>query len=93
MAKINRFILEYKDSIQTAGLSMPEEKKLPKPMIRRFVRLFEQVTDARVDTMVDYPLAEVLLITFLAVLANASTWADIATFGIQNNAGLKSFFR
>lgn len=91
MAKINRFILEYKDSIKTAGLIMPEEKKLPKPMIRRFLCLFEQVTDARVDSMVDYPLAEVLLITFLAVLANASTWADIANFGMQKQRWLKKF--
>ena len=89
MAKVNRFLLEYKDSIQVSGLRMPENKKPPKPMIKRFIRLFEQVTDARLDAMIEYPLVEILLITFLAVLANASTWVEIATFGTQKKRWLK----
>lgn len=91
MAKVNRFILEYKESVKAAGLTPKEDIKLPKVMVKRFIRLLSYVTDERKDTMVDYPLAEVLIIAFLAILADASTWTQIATFGTHKQKWLKKF--
>jgi hypothetical protein len=91
MAKINRFILEYKETIKVAGLVVPEGKTLPKAAIKRFIRVFEDVTDSRIKGMIDYPLVEIILITFLAVLGNASTWGEIAIFGKQKKGWLKKF--
>ena len=89
MAKINHVILEYKDTITPSGI-VPETKP-PKTVLRRFVRFFRSVKDTRVDAMTDYPLEEILLITFLAVLANASTWIEVMMFGQSKQRWLKKF--
>lgn len=89
MAKINHTILEYRECLADSG--MTPGSRPPKAVLRRFVRLFGNVTDSRIDSMVDYPLVEILLITFLAVLANASTWFEIAYFGQAKKRWLKKF--
>lgn len=89
MAKINQVILEYKETITLSGIS--PDSKPPKAVLRRFVRLFRSVEDSRKDSMTDYPLEEILLITFLAVLANASTWTEISMFGQSKKRWLKKF--
>lgn len=90
MAKINRFILEYTSTLRLQGIT-PDMNKAPKAVIKRFVRLFKKVRDSRVDSMVDYPVVEVILIAFLAILANASTWAEIEQFGKSKQRWLKKF--
>lgn len=89
MASINHVIMEYADIFSQAGI--PADTKPPKAVIRRFVRVFSSVEDRRVDSMTDYPLTEILLITFLAVLANASTWTEIAQFGEEKKRWLRKF--
>lgn len=89
MAKINHMILEYKDVLSRTAIS--PDSKPPKAVLHRFVRLFRTVEDSRLDGMIDYPLEEILLITFLAVLANASTWKDISLFGQSKKRWLKKF--
>lgn len=89
MAKINHIILEYKDTITRSGIS--PDAKPPKVVLRRFVRLFRNVDDSRIASMTDYPLVEILLIAFLAILANASTWNEIMLFGRSKQRWLKKF--
>ena len=91
MANINHVIMEYADVLSQTGI--PADTRPPKAVIRRFVRAFSGVEDRRVDSMTDYPLTEVLLITFLAVLANASTWTEIAQFGEEKERWLRKFLR
>lgn len=91
MAKINHVILEYRDILSQTGIT--PDAKPPKAVLRRFVRVFSHAQDRRVDSMVDYPLVEILLIAFLAVLANASTWLEIAQFGEEKQRWLKKFLR
>ena len=80
MAKINHIIAEYKETL--AGFTeLRKADSLPIPVIKRFVRVFTDIDDSRCQGMTDYPLEEILLTVFLAVLANASTWADIEQFG------------
>ena len=92
MAKLNRFIAAYTDTLQKmeihAGGGLP-----PKTVIRRFVRVFKQIDDVRIEAMTDYPLEEILLIAFLAVLGNASTWTEIQKFGECKKRWLKKFIR
>lgn len=89
MAKINNTILEYRECLASSGIT--PGSRPPKAVLRRFVRLFRNVGDSRMDSMIDYPLVEILLITFLAVLANASTWTEIAYFGETKKRWLKKF--
>lgn len=90
MAKINHFLTEYKEAVERTGFS-PTSSTPPKVVLRRFIRLFKEVDDSRVKGMTDYPLVEILLIAFLAVLGNASTWTEIARFGEQKRPWLKKF--
>lgn len=89
MAKINHTILEYKDTITRSGIT--PNSKPPKAVLHRFVRLFRNVDDSRITAMTDYPLVEILLIAFLAILANASTWNEIMLFGQSKQRWLKKF--
>ena len=92
MAKINHFLVSYSDSIKE--IIIPDNgMKPPKAVIRRFVRVFKNVGDERVQGMIEYPLIEILLITFLAVLGNAQTWMEIESFGLAKKQWLKKFLK
>src|SRR3984957_8518569 len=56
-----------------------------------FLRYFEDLPDARRSGKVRYPLAEVLLLCLLAVLAGAETFVDIALFGDRKLELLRRF--
>jgi predicted transposase YbfD/YdcC len=56
-----------------------------------FLRYFEDLPDARQIGKVRYPLAEVLLLCLLAVLAGAETFVDIALFGDKKLEFLRRF--
>lgn len=92
MAKINRFLASYTDTLVTAHIPVGEGLP-PKTVIRRFLRLFQKIDDSRIPAMIDYPLEEILLIAFLAVLGNCSTWADIERFGLRKQRWLRKFLR
>lgn len=55
MAKICRPIAEYKDIITSSGIVL-NDYKLPKKTMKRFIRLFKEVKDTRLQSMADYPL-------------------------------------
>ena len=90
MAKINRFIASYTDAISDFNISS-ESTVPPKAVIRRFVRVFKVIDDVRCEGMIDYPLVEIILIAFLAVLGNASTWSEMEQFGLAKEQWLKKF--
>ena len=91
MAKINRFIVSYADAISDFEITS-ETTVPPKAVIRRFVRVFKKVDDIRCEGMIDYPLVEIILIAFLAVLGNASTWSEMEQFGQAKKKWLKKSY-
>lgn len=92
MAKINRFISTYTDVLKR--LDIPVGQGLPPgTVIHRFLRIFQKIDDSRIQAMIDYPLEEIILIAFLAVLGNASTWTDMERFGKKKQRWLKKFLR
>jgi hypothetical protein len=56
-----------------------------------FLHHFKDLTDARQQAKVVYPLDEVLLVALLATLAGAETFTDIARFGEKKLALLRRF--
>ena len=56
-----------------------------------FLYYFKDLTDPRQAGKVIYPLNEVLLLSLLAVLANAESFTDIARFGEKKLALLRRF--
>lgn len=89
MAKINDFLLEYKEAISV----LPSEISSDPPVfvIKRFVQLFANIDDSRCAGMIEYPLEEILLVVFLAVLANSATWREIEAFGKCKIEWLRKF--
>lgn len=57
----------------------------------RIAQLFEGVNDVRCSGMIRYPLSEMLIICFSAVLANADVWVEIERFGKTKEMWLKTF--
>ena len=56
-----------------------------------FLSYFKDMPDRRQQGKVDYPLAEILLLCLLAVLAGADTFTDIARFGEKEIELLRRF--
>ena len=56
-----------------------------------FLRHFNDLKDPRQQGKVDYPLAEILLLCLVAVLAGAETITDIALFGRKKLDLLRRF--
>ena len=56
-----------------------------------FLHHFKELPDHRQAGKVDYPLAEILLLSLLAVLAGAETFCDIARFGEKKLDLLRRF--
>lgn len=56
-----------------------------------FLQHFKDMPDHRQAWKVDYPLAEILLLSLLAVLAGAETFCDIARFGEKKLDLLRRF--
>jgi predicted transposase YbfD/YdcC len=81
----------FQEMVKDYKIALPNEG-MPRKPIRKLVRFFQTVEDARVQGMVSYPLHEILMAAFLAVMAGAGTFYDIAMFGSVNAAWLKENF-
>lgn len=92
MARTNKFILEYKEVIGNLQIDYASIKP-PKRTMRRFIRLLKDIDDTRVAGMIDYPLEEIIVIVFLAVLGNANGWHEISLFGKVHKKWLGKFLR
>jgi len=42
----------------------------------------EEVSDKRIQGMINYPMPYILLLAFLAVLSGAENWTDMETFAV-----------
>lgn len=92
MGKLCNSIAQYKDIINKTGV-VPCDYSPPKKTVKRFLRLFKTLDDSRVANMVTYPLCEIALIAFLAILANASTWTEMEDFGKAKIKWLRKFLK
>jgi predicted transposase YbfD/YdcC len=91
MAKVENTILMFKEIVAQHQITLPD-KGIPRKPIRKLIRFFQTVEDARLQGMVSYPLHEILMVAFLAVMAGAGTMLDIAMFGSVNAAWLQENF-
>ena len=90
MARVCKTLAAYREIVKSSGIPSIEES-VSRTKLIGIVHLFEQVSDARCSGMIHYPLSEILMIAFLAILANADTWVEIANFGKAKEAWLKTF--
>jgi predicted transposase YbfD/YdcC len=80
----------FSDTIRRTGISLPSED-IPKKPIKRLLNLFKTVEDIRLERNTDYPLHEILMIAFFAILSGAKTWIDLQEFGMIKEKWLKRF--
>lgn len=83
-------IAVFSDTIKYAEISLPSED-IPKKPIKRLLRLFGTVEDKRLEGKTSYPLCEMLMIAFFAVLCGAKTWTDLEEFGRIKEKWLRRF--
>ena len=89
MEKIGNTILAIKEIIKENNISL-SEAGIPKKPIKKFISFLKEVKDARLPSKVEFPLHEVILVTFLAIMAGAGTIADIADFAEMKHQWLKN---
>lgn len=90
MAQIIKPILEFRELIEGSEITISEAKP-PKKVIKKFVHILKEVPDPRVEGMIEYPLYEILLLAFLAVLGNAANWKEMEIFGEMKYRWLQKF--
>lgn len=91
MAKINKFIVKYAEVFKGFKINI-DKTKPPKYIVKRFVNIIKvEVSDPRYEDMCTYPLETILSIAFLAVLADAKSWGEIADFGNDYKKWLSKF--
>lgn len=93
MTKIANPIAEFTDIIKEHGLTANKDLKPSNQVVKRYIRLAKQVPDVRIEGMIEYPLKEILLVAFFAVLSGMDTWSDIARFGQLRTPWFKKFLK
>ena len=91
MAKVENTILMFKEMVDGHRITIPGDS-LPRKPIRKLIRFFKTIDDARIPGKVHYPLHEILMVAFLAVLAGAGTMVDMAMFAQTNEKWLEKNF-
>jgi hypothetical protein len=90
-SKIDKTILVFKDIVKKYKINLPEEG-IPRKPVRKLLRFFQTIEDARVSGKVAYPLHEIIMVAFLAIIAGAGSFIDIEKFGKINSDWLKTNF-
>jgi len=90
VAKVNQFLIKYKEYV-SAVTTQDAIVTPPTIVIHRFVQILRGIDDKRCQGMTEYPLPEIILTVFLAVLSNASSWIEIEQFGKEKYSWLGQF--
>jgi predicted transposase YbfD/YdcC len=93
MATIAHTVTEFADIIKSNGIECSEDLAPSNRVVKRFIRLAKKVPDKRMRGMIDYPMKEILLVAFFAVLSGAETWTQIAQFGKAREPWLREFLK
>jgi predicted transposase YbfD/YdcC len=93
MAKIAHPVIEFADIIKSSGIECSADLTPSNTVVKRFIRLSKKVPDKRMQGMIDYPMKEILLVAFFAVLSGAETWTQMAQFGKARESWLSKFLK
>ena len=76
---IKKVIAEFKEIAVKGNIKFDLENTTTKP-VKKLLKLFNGIEDPRVEAKTDYPLGELLLIAFIAILNNAESFVAISQF-------------
>ena len=89
MARVSNILLTYQQMVR--GKNLSDNKELDKEKVIGLVHLFNNIKDVGMPGMILYPLKEILVIAFLAVLSGADTWVEVAEFAKGKIDWLRTF--
>ena len=83
---------DVREAMSAAGMTVAGDDGRPtRATCRRLIALFSAVEDPRQAGKVVYPLNEILLLAFVAVLCDANTWVDMERLGRAKLRWLRRF--
>ena len=92
MPQVSNTILIFKDIVSKYNISLPKIS-IPEKPVRKLMQLFQSVADVRVLGKVVYPLKEIVMVAFLAIISGAGTFTEIEVFGKANEDKLLQYFK
>lgn len=91
MAKAENTILLFKEMVGTHKIELTKNG-IPRKPIRKLIRFFQSIEDVRLQGKVSYPLHEIIMVMFLAILSGATTIVEISLYGEVNKRWLERHF-
>ena len=91
MEKAGNTIFKIHEAIEAHNIGMVENG-IPKKPIKKFIKFLREIDDPRMSSKVEYPLYEIILVVFLAVMADSNTIAEIADFAQYKHRWLEKNF-
>lgn len=88
MAKKSKKLEEIKDMVK--GINIDYDK-LDLNVLNNFTEITKRLNDSRVEYKIRHKMSDIVMITLLAILANADTWDEICQFAISHEKWLKKF--
>ena len=88
MAKKSKKLEEIKNMVK--GINIDYDK-LDLSVLNNFTIIAKRLNDSRVEYKIKHKMSDIVMITLLAILANANTWDEIYQFAISHEEWLKTF--
>ena len=88
MAKKSKKLEEIKDMVKDININYD---KLDLSVLNNFTAIAKRLNDSRVEYKIKHKMSDIVMITSLAILANADTWEEIYQFAISHEKWLKTF--
>ena len=92
MPRISKELQEIKKVLSNVDVNF-EVANTPKRTLKKLIIHLMDIEDVRCPGMVEYPLSEIILLTFIATLAFCDTWKDITRFCNANIKFFKKFLK
>lgn len=92
MPRISKELKEIKEALSNIDLGH-EITTTPKRTLRKLIIHLKDIEDVRCQGMIEYPLSEIIVLTFIATLAFCDTWQDIAQYCKTNIKFFKKFLK
>lgn len=88
MAKKCKKLEEIKDMVKDIKIDYDE---LDLSVLNNFSIITKRLNDSRVEYKIKHKMSDIVMITLLAILANANTWEEIHQFATSHEVWLKTF--
>ena len=91
--RISDTVLAFKELVGKCEIDIKDiGTAIPKKPIKKLLRFFKEIADVRSPKKIIYPLSEIIMGAFVAVLSGATTFVGIAEFCSSKKDWLKKYF-